>query len=90
MAKLNTNIKQSSRYYMHSCFEEQSTGFTKLPYVELAINITANVSTDQTPSMLIHGAKVRLPLILLLAPLAIFLYNNLLTRSLSSLNKLVK
>ena len=67
---------------------EHRTWFTELPYVELAINSTVNVSTSQMPFMLMLGAEARLLIDLILAPLAIFLYNDSLTRSLSWLTSL--
>ena len=42
--------------------KEHSTWFTKLPYVELAINTTVNVSTGHMPFMLVHGAEAKLPI----------------------------
>ena len=43
-------------------YEEYSTWFSKLPYVEMAINRTVNASTGQTPVMLVHRAEVILPI----------------------------
>ena len=39
-----------------------STWFTKLPCIELAINTTVNVSTSQMPFMVVHRAEARLPI----------------------------
>ena len=41
--------------------EEHSTWFTNLPCIELAINITVNVSTGFTPFIFMHGPEARLP-----------------------------
>ena len=35
---------------------------TKLPYIELAINTTANVSTGQKPFIPVYRSKARLPI----------------------------
>ena len=43
-------------------YEEHSTWFTKLPYVELEIYTIVNVSTGQMPSMLMNRAEARLPI----------------------------
>ena len=67
--------------------EEHSTWFTKLPFVKLEINITVNVSTGHTPFMLVHVSEVKLTID---HALGIFDDKDLVTRSLSWPNKLVK
>ena len=42
--------------------EEHSTWFTKLQYIELAINTTIDVSTGHILFMLVHGAEAKLPI----------------------------
>ena len=42
--------------------EKHSIWFTKLPYIELEINITVSVSTGHTPFILVHRAEAKLPI----------------------------
>ena len=92
MDKLNANIEQSSRYCVHSCWMRNIVlGLPNCHISELAINTTVNVSTGQTPFMLVHRAEAKPPIDLALGTSErYFFINNLLTRSLSWLNKLVK
>ena len=91
MDKLNANIEQYRRYYVHSCWKRNIV--LGLPNY----HILSWKSIQQLIWVLVKGLlylcielKQEFQLILLLVPLAIFLHSILLTRLLSWLNKLIK